>query len=105
MTVNSSASVVAAPASVVNRWAIALAGVLMQLALGAIYAWSLFVPPLSALHPAWNRTDITLTFSIALVALGAGAILGGTLLERYGPRRVATVSGLFYGSGFIGAGL
>jgi len=83
----------------------AVAGVLMQLALGAIYAWSLFVKPLSTLHPAWSRTDITLTFSIALVALGAGAILGGMLLEHRGPRWVASVAGLLYGSGFIGAGL
>jgi OFA family oxalate/formate antiporter-like MFS transporter len=88
-----------------NRWIIAAAGVVMQLALGAIYAWSLFVSPLSKAHPTWTRTDITLTFSIALVALGFGAILGGTLLEKRGPRWVGTLSGLLYGAGFIGAGL
>jgi MFS transporter, OFA family, oxalate/formate antiporter len=88
-----------------NRWAIAAAGMVMQLALGAIYAWSLFVSPLSKAHPTWTRTDITLTFSIALVALGFGAILGGTLLEKRGPRWVGTFSGLLYGAGFIGAGL
>src|SRR5690349_11929874 len=88
-----------------NRWTVAFAGVVMQLALGAIYAWSLFVAPLSKAHPAWTRTDITLTFSIALVALGFGAIWGGTLLEKRGPRWVGTLSGLLYGAGFIGAGL
>ena len=76
----------------------------MQLALGAIYAWSLFVAPLGKLHPAWSRTEITLTFSIALVALGIGAIVGGYLLDRHGPRRVATLAGVLYGLGFIGAG-
>src|SRR5437764_10657668 len=93
-----------ASAGHVNRWTIASAGVVMQLALGAIYAWSLFVAPLSKLHPDWSRTDITLTFSIALVALGVGAITGGTLLERHGLRTVATLSGILYGLGFIGAG-
>ncbi|MDB6031635.1 MAG: transporter [Verrucomicrobiales bacterium] len=88
-----------------NRWAIATAGVVMQLALGAIYAWSLFITPLSAEHPTWTRTDITLTFSIALVALGVGAIIGGTLLDKHGPRKVATLAGILYGVGFIGAGL
>ena len=88
----------------INRWNVAIAGVVMQLALGAIYAWSLFVTPLGKLHPSWSRTDITLTFSIALVALGVGAIAGGYLLDRHGPRRVATLAGLLYGLGFIGAG-
>ncbi|HET7081436.1 MAG TPA: OFA family MFS transporter [Chloroflexia bacterium] len=89
----------------VNRWTVAIAGVIMQLALGAIYAWSLFVKPLNNIHPDWSRTDITVTFSIALVGLGVGAIVGGTYLDKYGPRAVATVAGLFYGIGFIGAGL
>src|SRR5579859_5202029 len=93
------------PSVQANRWSIAAAGVVMQLALGAIYAWSLFVSPLAKTHPNWTRTDITLTFSIALVALGFGAILGGALLEKRGPRWVGTVSGLLYGAGFIGAGL
>jgi len=88
-----------------NRWSVAIAGVVMQLALGAIYAWSLFVVPLNAVHKEWTRTDITLTFSIALVALGVGAIVGGYLLDSWGPRRVATVAGILYGIGFIGAGL
>src|SRR5436190_20385180 len=88
-----------------NRWAIASAGIVMQLALGAIYAWSLFITPLVTLHPDWTRTQITLTFSIALVALGVGAITGGTLLDKHGPRKVATLAGILYGVGFIGAGL
>ena len=32
---------------VTNRWLIAAGGVLMQLALGAVYAWSVFRKPLS----------------------------------------------------------
>ena len=96
---------VSTTASQVNRWNIAIAGVIMQLALGAIYAWSLFVTPLTKIHPDWKRTDITLTFSIALVALGIGAIVGGIYLDRLGPKLVATVGGVLYGLGFIGAGL
>src|SRR5436305_11121436 len=87
----------------VNRWNVAIAGVVMQLALGAIYAWSLFVAPLNKIHPEWTRTDITLTFSIALVALGVGAIVGGYLLDSQGPRTVASIAGVLYGLGFIGA--
>src|SRR5437764_14380426 len=92
-----------ASAGHVNRWTIASAGAVMQLALGAIYAWSLFVAPLNKIHPAWTRTDITLTFSIALVALGVGAIVGGELLDSLGPRSVASIAGVLYGIGFVGA--
>ena len=35
------------PEKVTNRWFIAAAGVVMQLALGAVYAWSVFRKPLS----------------------------------------------------------
>ncbi|HZR20178.1 MAG TPA: OFA family MFS transporter [Verrucomicrobiae bacterium] len=105
MVISDQTATEAKPAIRVERWKVAAAGVVMQLALGAIYAWSLFVSPLSKAHPTWTRTDITLTFSIALVALGFGAILGGSLLEKFGPRWVGTLSGLLYGAGFIGAGL
>ena len=77
----------------------------MQLALGGVYAWSVFVNPLNALHPEWTRTDITLTFTIAIFVLGLGSTVGGFLLDRYGPRTVATVAGVCYGLGIIGAGL
>ena len=33
--------------AVANRWVIAAAGVVMQLALGAVYAWSVFRIPLT----------------------------------------------------------
>jgi len=36
-----------------NRWIIAAAGVLMQIALGAVYAWSVFRIPLTR---DYNRT-------------------------------------------------
>src|SRR5690348_3209966 len=86
-----------------TRWIIAAAGVLMQLALGAIYGWSVFVTPLQQLN-GWTRTQVTLTFTIALFVLGLAAFGAGLWLERAGPRVVGVSAGLIYGLGVFLAG-
>ena len=83
-----------------NRWAIAAAAVVMQICLGAVYGWSVFVNPLMA-SEHWTRTQVTFTFTLALAVLGMGTIVGGLWQDRVGPRRVATVAGLLYGAGYL----
>ncbi|HEX8036339.1 MAG TPA: OFA family MFS transporter, partial [Ktedonobacterales bacterium] len=89
-----------------NRWIIVVAAVIMQLSLGAVYAWSVFVTPLQTEHKAlgWSVTQITLTFTIAIAVLGIGAAIGGFWMDRVGPRFVATVAGVCYGLGVLLAG-
>jgi MFS transporter, OFA family, oxalate/formate antiporter len=86
-----------------TRWIIAAAGVLMQLALGAIYGWSVFVTPLQRLN-GWSQTQVTLTFTIALFVLGLAAFGAGLWLERRGPRVVGVTAGITYGLGVFLAG-
>ena len=81
-----------------NRWGIAVAGVFMQIALGAVYAWSVFRVPLSKKF-GWSISEVTLTFTIAIFVLGFAAFFGGLWLNRTGPRVVALVGGAFYGVG------
>ena len=50
-----------------NRWLLAGGGVLMQLALGAVYAWSVFRIPLSKKF-GWSIEDVTWAFSLAILA-------------------------------------
>jgi OFA family oxalate/formate antiporter-like MFS transporter len=85
-----------------NRWVIAVAGVVMQVALGAVYAWSVFRDPLVQAF-GWSIPEVTLTFSIAILMLGFAAFVGGLWLGRTRPRTVALVGGVFYGLGVIGA--
>ena len=82
----------------INRWIIALAGVLMQIALGAVYAWSVFRAPL-ATQFGWSISEVTLTFTISIFMLGVAAFFGGLWLNRSGPRIVAITGGAFYGAG------
>jgi OFA family oxalate/formate antiporter-like MFS transporter len=81
-----------------NRWVIAAAGVLMQVALGAVYAWSVFRAPLVKQF-GWSISEVTLTFTISIFVLGLAAFLGGLWLNRKGPRVVAVTGGILYGLG------
>jgi OFA family oxalate/formate antiporter-like MFS transporter len=81
-----------------NRWSIAVAGVLLQIALGAVYAWSVFRVPL-AKQFGWSISEVTLTFTIGIFVLGIAAFVGGLWLNRKGPRIVALMGGFLYGTG------
>ena len=83
---------------VANRWLIALAGVCLQMALGAAYAWSVFRIPLSR-EFGWTISQITLTFLISWFFLGCNAFLGGLWMKRIGPKVLAIVAGLLWGGG------
>jgi OFA family oxalate/formate antiporter-like MFS transporter len=87
-----------------NRWLLAGGGVLMQLALGAIYAWSVFRDPLMK-NNGWSISEVTLTFSITILVLGFAAFLGGLWMSRVGPRTVGIAGGICYGLGVALASL
>jgi OFA family oxalate/formate antiporter-like MFS transporter len=81
-----------------NRWVVAVAGVVMQVALGAVYAWSVFRIPLTRSF-GWTISEVTLTFTIAIFVLGLAAFGGGLWMRRTGPRTVALTAGVLYGLG------
>ena len=81
-----------------NRWVIALAGVFMQIALGAVYAWSVFRAPL-AKQFGWSISQVTLTFTIAIFMVGFASFAAGLWSIRSGPRIVAMTGGFLYGLG------
>ena len=83
-----------------ERWKIAAAGVLLQMALGSVYAWSVFRTPL-ATQFGWSIPQITLTFTITILALSCAAFAGGLWLNRSGPRVVAVTGGVLYGLGVM----
>ena len=81
-----------------SRWTIAIAGVFMQVALGAVYAWSVFRVPLTSQF-GWSTSEVTLTFTISIFVLGIAAFFGGLWQNRTGPRVVALTGGVLYGLG------
>jgi OFA family oxalate/formate antiporter-like MFS transporter len=83
-----------------NRWGIACAGVLLQMAIGAVYAWSVFRLPLTKQFH-WSISQVTLTFPIAILLAGLASFTGGLWLKRVGPRVVALTGSVLYGCGLF----
>ena len=87
-----------------NRWGIAVAAVCMQICLGAVYGWSVFKKPLMGAEH-WSETAVQLNFTLAILFLGFGTIIGGLWQDKAGPRKVATTAGLIYGLGYMVSGI
>src|SRR3984893_16286240 len=87
-----------------NRSIIALAGVLMQVALGAVYAWSVFRIPLTQSY-GWSVSQVTVAFELAILVLGFAAFAGGLWMRRTCPRPVAILAAVLYGLGTALAGM
>ncbi len=75
----------------------------MQIALGAVYAWSVFRIPLTQSY-GWTVSQVTQIFELAIFMLGLAAFAGGLWMKRSGPRGIAAVAGLCYGLGWVLAG-
>lgn len=84
----------------INRSRIAVAAVVLQIALGALGAWSVFGVPLSKQF-GWSISEVTLTFTVCVFVLGFASFFGGLWLSRRGPRFVAVTGGLLYGAGLL----
>jgi OFA family oxalate/formate antiporter-like MFS transporter len=55
----------ASPSQLISRWWRVASGLLMNMALGTLYAWSVFVAPLEAeFH--WTRSETSTAFTVAV---------------------------------------
>jgi MFS transporter, OFA family, oxalate/formate antiporter len=86
------------------RWIVASAGAVLMAVLGAVYSWSLYARPLQAAY-GWSAATTTWAFALAIFFLGVGAILGGRLQDRRGPRPVALGGAALWAVGNLLAGL
>lgn len=84
----------------VNRWFIAIMGTLLQVVLGTVYAWSFFQKPIIAEY-GWTNVQTMWIFSLSILFLGLSAAVGGMILPKYGPRKLATIGALLYGGGYL----
>jgi len=90
-----------------NRWLIVVGAILIQLALGAIYAWSVFTARLTdtAGNYAFTASQTAWVFSAGLATFATVMVLAGRILPRVGPRLLTIAGGLMLGGGYLLGGL
>ncbi|MDX1594166.1 MAG: hypothetical protein R3298_07950 [Gammaproteobacteria bacterium] len=80
-----------------NRWLVVAGAILVQLALGAIYAWSVFTPALRA--AGWSKLDTQVVFAISLATFAVVMVWAGRKLPKWGPNRLAVAAGRTHRAG------
>lgn len=83
-----------------SRYTVLIGAILVQVVLGTIYAYSVFVQPLEA-EFGWTRATIQGGFSVALAMFALAMIPAGRWQDRIGPRRVAMTGGALLGLSFL----
>ena len=78
-----------------NRWLVVLGAILIQLALGALYAWSVFTRILTDPEGIYQftATQTAWIFSAGLATFAAVMILAGVVARALGARRLAVSAG------------
>ena len=84
----------------ISRWWRVVGGMSMNLALGSLYAWSVFVAPLEK-EFGWKRADTSQVFTWAVVVFAISFIFAGRLQDKLGPFWVSITGGLLVSLGFF----
>ncbi len=71
----------------------------MNLALGTLYGWSVFVAPLEARF-GWKRADTSMVFTIAVIVFALSFVVAGRIQDRYGPLPCSLAGGVLVSLGF-----
>ena len=89
------------PVASMPRWVPLIGGILGSTTCGLLlYAWSVFIKPLSA-EFGWSRAEIAMAFSICALVFGLTTFVAGKMSDRYGPRIVVLVGSIILSVGFV----
>ena len=85
-----------------GRWLLVIVGLLINVCLGSIYAFSIFRKPLESM---WEITSSQsgYPFMVFLTVFAITMPLAGNLMARWGPRKTTMLGGLLVGTGWIAA--
>jgi OFA family oxalate/formate antiporter-like MFS transporter len=82
-----------------NRWWRVAGGLLMNLALGTLYGWSVFVAPLEAQF-GWTRSQTSMVFTIAVIVFAISFVIAGRIQDKAGPLPCSLAGGILVSLGF-----
>ena len=84
----------------ISRWWRVVGGLSMNLALGTLYAWSVFVAPLEKQF-GWKRADTSMVFTIAVVVFALTFVVAGRIQDKFGPLYCSLAGGILVSLGFF----
>ena len=84
----------------VNRWWRVVGALLMNLSLGSLYAWSIFIAPLEKQF-GWNRAQTSWIFTIAVFVFGMSFVIAGRMQDKLGPFKISVIGSIGLSLGFI----
>ncbi len=80
-----------------------IAGILFNLSIGVLYAWSVMKAKLAAPVAeggyGWTSAEAGLPYTVAIVCFALGLLLGGIIQDRIGPKKIITIGGFMVGLG------
>ena len=85
--------------SSLGRSRVVIGAVLIQLCLGAIYAWSVFTPGLQ--DAGWSKVQTQVVFAFGLAFFAIVMVFAGRRLTTWGPQRLAVAGGITLGAGYV----
>src|SRR5215813_15436124 len=83
-----------------SRWWRVAGALSMNLALGTLYAWSVFVAPLE-MQFGWKRADTSLVFTVAVIVFALTFVVAGRIQDRFGPFYCSVAGGVLVSLGFF----
>ena len=84
----------------ISRWWRVVGGLSMNLALGTLYAWSVFVAPLEKQF-GWKRAQTSMAFTIAVVVFALTFVVAGRIQDKFGPFYCSLAGGVLVSLGFF----
>ena len=87
---------------VLNRKLVVFGAIVIQLALGSLYAWSLFTKALKDAPYNFTTSQTQAIFSAAIVSFAILMLFAGVQMKKFGPRPLAVAGGLVLGVGILG---
>lgn len=89
-----------------NRWLVVVGAILIQLCLGAIYAWSVFTKKITTPLEdggdyGFTKMQAAMIFSAGLATFAVVMVLAGRLQAKLGPRPIAIAGGVVLGLGYV----
>lgn len=86
-----------------NRGMVVLGAICIQLALGAIYAWSVYTKIL--VDAGWTKAETQWVFSAGLAFFAVAMVIAGRLMPIVGPQKLALSGGIVLGLAYVLAGI